>query len=157
MRQIRNLAAAYKAKGWGICVTADRKAHADLFLAASQGEFQVMLLDRVNASSWLESVRPVVTKKMANNTTTTPSTPPVPERQPIPQSPDYLMNRTADSNQLKMLKTLQQDINEVKTNVKKIAEKSPESHKPANELPSPPAKDSLQSTPSKTGGDPRYR
>ena len=154
VRQIRNLASAYKAKGWDICVTADKKAHSDLFLAASQGEFQVMLLDRANVSSWIESVRPVVAKHMANNTMAPPSPPPVPERQSIPQSPDYPMNRVADSNQLKILKTLQQDINEVKTNVKKIAEKSPESHKPVIELPMPPAKGPPQSNPSKTGGVP---
>jgi hypothetical protein len=153
MRQIRNLASAYKAKGWDLCVTADNKAHSDLFLAASQGEFQVMLLEHANVSSWIESVRPVVAKNTANNTMAPPSLPPVPKRQSIPKSPDYPMNRTADSNQLKMLKTLQQDINEVKTNVKKIAENSPESHKPVNDLPLPPAKqDSQQSNPPKTGG-----
>jgi hypothetical protein len=57
VRQIRRLAAAYKFRGWSLGFLVQQGANRGLFVAASQGELDVMLLDKANLAQWLEKAR----------------------------------------------------------------------------------------------------
>lgn len=57
VRQIRRLAAAYRVRGWSLALLVEQGARRELFVAASQGEFDVMFLDKVNIAQWLEKAR----------------------------------------------------------------------------------------------------
>lgn len=57
VRQVRRLSAAYRARGWSLALLVQPEARRELFVAASQGEFDVMLLDKVNLARWLEKAR----------------------------------------------------------------------------------------------------
>ena len=66
VRQVRRLAAAYRVRGWSLALLVQPGARRELFVAASQGEFDVMFLDKVNLAQWLEKARrqaPVGTQK----------------------------------------------------------------------------------------------
>jgi len=57
MRQIRRLAAAYRFHGWPVGFVVGKDASRDLFLAASQGEFDVMFLNDGDLPAWLDGIR----------------------------------------------------------------------------------------------------
>jgi hypothetical protein len=58
INKIRDVAALFKKQGWQFCVTAAGDANRQLFMAGSQGELRVEMLDGANIAGWFESTRP---------------------------------------------------------------------------------------------------
>jgi len=53
VKHIRRLASAFKARNWPVMVTTAKNANRQLFLAASQGEFEISLLDQFSVTGWV--------------------------------------------------------------------------------------------------------
>jgi hypothetical protein len=56
--ELRRLATLFKKHNWPLMITADTSANSDIFLAGSQGELSVTLLDKIDVAAWIDSVRP---------------------------------------------------------------------------------------------------
>lgn len=57
VRQIRRLAEAYRFRNWPLAFLVQQSANRNLFLAASQGDLDVMFIEKANLAQWLEKAR----------------------------------------------------------------------------------------------------
>jgi len=57
VNHIRRLASAFKVRDWSVTITAVKNANRQLFLAASQGEFQISVLNEFSSADWVNSNR----------------------------------------------------------------------------------------------------
>lgn len=84
--QIRRYAGAFKARGWAVCITCDKKhANRKLLVAANNKELDIRFIDKASLSDWIDNVRSASVYKSSKGTATRKAKPEleVHDKQPI--------------------------------------------------------------------------